>query len=288
MLKVEIDQQSGCCFGVERAISKVEDELRKSGTLYCLGDIVHNNMEMERLTKMGLVTIDHETFKKLRNVRVLLRAHGEPPETYRIAEENHIEIIDASCPVVLELQKRIKRTYLSKANNEIQLVIYGKKGHAEVNGLLGQTEGSAIVIEKKGDLDKLDFSKDIHLFSQTTNPLDNFREIIDIIQKRMTNDAKFKYHDTICRQVSNRIPRISMFASQHDIIFFIAGEKSSNGKVLFNECKKSNPNSYFIHSPDELDVSLIKDNDRVGICGATSTPKWQMQALAERIMKLKP
>jgi len=267
MLKVEIDQQSGCCFGVERAISKVEDELRKSGTLYCLGDIVHNNMEMERLTKMGLVTIDHETFKKLRNVRVLLRAHGEPPETYRIAEENHIEIIDASCPVVLELQKRIKRTYLSKANNEIQLVIYGKKGHAEVNGLLGQTEGSAIVIEKKEDLDKLDFSKDIRLFSQTTNHLENFREIIDIIQKKMTNNAKFEYHDTICRQVSNRIPRIKIFASQHDIIFFIAGEKSSNGKVLFNECKKSNPNSYFIHSPDELDVSLIKDNDRVGICG---------------------
>lgn len=288
MLKVEIDQQSGCCFGVERAISKVEDELRKSGTLYCLGDIVHNNVEMERLTKMGLVTIDHETFKKLRNVRVLLRAHGEPPETYRIAEENHIEIIDASCPVVLELQKRIKRTYLSKANNEIQLVIYGKKGHAEVNGLLGQTEGSAIVIEKKEDLDKLDFSKDIRLFSQTTNHLENFREIIDIIQKKMTNNAKFEYHDTICRQVSNRIPRINIFASQHDIIFFIAGEKSSNGKVLFNECKKSNPNSYFIHSPDELDVSLIKDNDRVGICGATSTPKWQMQALAERIMKLKP
>jgi len=288
MLKVEIDQQSGCCFGVERAISKVEDELRKSGTLYCLGDIVHNNMEMERLTKMGLVTIDHETFKKLRNVRVLLRAHGEPPETYRIAEENHIEIIDASCPVVLELQKRIKRTYLSKANNEIQLVIYGKKGHAEVNGLLGQTEGSAIVIEKREDLDKLDFSKDIRLFSQTTNHLENFREIIDIIQKKMTNNAKFEYHDTICRQVSNRIPRIKIFASQHDIIFFIAGEKSSNGKVLFNECKKSNPNSYFIHSPDELDVSLIKDNDRVGICGATSTPKWQMQALAERIMKLKP
>ncbi|MCW1735783.1 4-hydroxy-3-methylbut-2-enyl diphosphate reductase [Anaerorudis cellulosivorans] len=288
MLKVEIDQQSGCCFGVERAISKVEEELRKSETLYCLGDIVHNNVEMERLTKMGLVTIDHETFKKLRNVRVLLRAHGEPPETYRIAEENHIEIIDASCPVVLELQKRIKRTYLSKANNEIQLVIYGKKGHAEVNGLLGQTEGSAIVIEKKEDLDKLDFSKDIHLFSQTTNHLEDFREIIDIIQKKMTNDAKFEYHDTICRQVSNRIPHINIFASQHDIIFFIAGEKSSNGKVLFNECKKSNPNSYFIHSPDELDVSLIKDNDRVGICGATSTPKWQMQALAERIMKLKP
>jgi 4-hydroxy-3-methylbut-2-enyl diphosphate reductase len=190
--------------------------------------------------------------------------------------------------VVLELQKRIKRTYLSKANNEIQLVIYGKKGHAEVNGLLGQTEGSAIVIEKKEDLDKLDFSKDIRLFSQTTNHLENFREIIDIIQKKMTNNAKFEYHDTICRQVSNRIPHINIFASQHDIIFFIAGEKSSNGKVLFNECKKSNPNSYFIHSPDELDVSLIKDNDRVGICGATSTPKWQMQALAERIMKLKP
>jgi 4-hydroxy-3-methylbut-2-enyl diphosphate reductase len=287
MVKVEIDQQSGCCFGVAKAISKAEEELRKGRTLYSLGDIVHNNIEMERLAKMGLITIDHESFKKLKNARVLFRAHGEPPETYRIAKENHIEIIDASCPVVLALQKRIKKTYLDKTKEDAQIVIYGKKGHAEVNGLLGQTEGTAIVIEKKEDLDKLNFSKDISLFSQTTSLLEDFQEIVRLIQKKMTDGATFEYHDTICRQVSNRIPHIKTFAAQHDIIFFIAGEKSSNGKVLFAECKKSNPNSYFIHSPDELDLSLIKDNDSVGICGATSTPRWQMEALAEKITKLK-
>ena len=287
MVKVEIDQQSGCCFGVAKAISKAEEELRKGRTLYSLGDIVHNNIEMERLAQMGLITIDHESFKKLKNARVLFRAHGEPPETYRIAKENHIEIIDASCPVVLALQKRIKKTYLDKTQEDTQIVIYGKKGHAEVNGLLGQTEGTAIVIEKKEDLDKLNFSKDISLFSQTTSLLEDFQEIVRLIQKKMTDGATFEYHDTICRQVSNRIPHIKTFAAQHDIIFFVAGEKSSNGKVLFAECKKSNPNSYFIHSPDELDLSLIKDNDSVGICGATSTPQWQMEALAEKITKLK-
>lgn len=288
MIKIEIDQQSGCCFGVAKAISKAEEELHKGGTLYCLGDIVHNNIEVERLAKMGLITIDHEEFKKLKNVRVLLRAHGEPPETYRIAKENNIEIIDASCPVVLGLQKQIKKKYLDKSNEDAQIVIYGKKGHAEVNGLLGQTDGSAIVIEKKEDLSKLDFSKDIHLFSQTTKPLDGFQEIIELIQSKMEKGSQFEYFDTICRQVSNRIPHIKTFASNHDIIFFIAGEKSSNGKVLFAECKKSNPHSYFIHSPDEVDISLIKDNACIGICGATSTPKWQMEAVAEKIMKLKP
>jgi len=287
MVKVEIDQQSGCCFGVAKAISKAEEELRKGRTLYSLGDIVHNNIEMERLAQMGLITIDHESFKKLKNARVLFRAHGEPPETYRIAKENHIEIIDASCPVVLALQKRIKKTYLDKTKEDTQIVIYGKKGHAEVNGLLGQTEGTAIVIEKKEDLDKLNFSKDISLFSQTTSLLEDFQEIVRLIQKKMTDGATFEYHDTICRQVSNRIPHIKTFAAQHDIIFFVAGEKSSNGKVLFAECKKSNPNSYFIHSANELDLSLIKDNDNVGICGATSTPQWQMEALAEKITKLK-
>ncbi|NMB49269.1 MAG: 4-hydroxy-3-methylbut-2-enyl diphosphate reductase [Bacteroidales bacterium] len=287
MVKVEIDQQSGCCFGVAKAISKAEEELRKGRTLYSLGDIVHNNIEMERLAQMGLITIDHESFKKLKNARVLFRAHGEPPETYRIAKENHIEIIDASCPVVLALQKRIKKTYLDKTQEDTQIVIYGKKGHAEVNGLLGQTEGTAIVIEKKEDLDKLNFSKDISLFSQTTSLLEDFQEIVRLIQKKMTDGATFEYHDTICRQVSNRIPHIKTFAAQHDIIFFVAGEKSSNGKVLFAECKKSNPNSYFIHSANELDLSLIKDNDNVGICGATSTPQWQMEALAEKITKLK-
>lgn len=290
MSKIEIDNQSGCCFGVAKAISKAEEELQKGGTLYCLGDIVHNNIEVERLAKMGLITIDHEQFKKLKNVRVLLRAHGEPPSTYEIARQNNIEIIDASCPVVLGLQKRIKKKYSFRNSDTGQIVIYGKKGHAEVNGLLGQTDESAIVIEKKEDLDKLDYSRDISLFSQTTKSLDGFQEIGELIKSRMKDGAQFEYYDTICRQVSNRVPNIREFAKKHDIIFFIAGEKSSNGKVLFAECKNVNSNSYFINSPQDIDPSVIGDKDDVsiGICGATSTPMWQMEAVASNIAALKP
>lgn len=283
MNKIEIDRQSGCCFGVAKAISKAEEELKKGGTLYCLGDLVHNGLEVERLSKLGLITIDHEQFKQLKNVRVLLRAHGEPPSTYEIARENNIEIIDASCPVVLGLQKRIKRKYNETADHQPQIVIYGKKGHAEVNGLVGQTEETAIIIENKEDLDKLDFTRDINLFSQTTKPLEGFLEIAKIIESRMQGDAKFEFFDTICRQVSNRVPNIKEFAKQHDIIFFIAGEKSSNGKVLFAECKKINPNSYLIHTPEEVDLSLISSDVSIGICGATSTPQWQMEAVANLI-----
>ncbi len=249
MSNIEIDEKSGFCFGVVNAIKKAEEELAKGGTLYCLGDIVHNNLEVDRLEKLGLKTINHEEFAKLKNARVLLRAHGEPPSTYQTAKENNIEIIDASCPVVLRLQKKIHNKYNDEKNNNTQIVIYGKNGHAEVNGLLGQTDSSATVIEKKEDLDKLDFTKNICLFSQTTKPLDGFQEIIDIIQSRMQGDAKFEFFDTICRQVSNRIPNIKEFALKNDIIFFVAGEKSSNGKVLYAECKKYNPNSYFITTP---------------------------------------
>ena len=288
MTKIEIDKQSGCCFGVAKAISKAEEELQKGGTLYCLGDIVHNNIEVERLAKMGLVTIDHEQFKKLKNVRVLLRAHGEPPSTYQIAKENNIEIIDASCPVVLGLQKRIKKKYATKPNADAQIVIYGKKGHAEVNGLLGQTDESAIVIESKNDIERLDFSRDISLFSQTTKPLDGFEEIGELIKSRMTDGATFEFYDTICRQVSNRVPNMREFAQKHDLIIFIAGEKSSNGKVLFDECKKHNANSYLIHHPDEIDPRLLEEDISIGICGATSTPMWQMEAVAQNISKLKP
>ena len=285
MSKIEIDKQSGCCFGVSKAISKAEEELQKGGTLYCLGDIVHNHLEVERLAKMGLITIVHEQFKELKNARVLLRAHGEPPSTYEIAKQNNIEIIDASCPVVLGLQKRIKRKYSTKPSEDGQIVIYGKIGHAEVNGLLGQTDESAIIIEKKEDIDSLDFSRDISLFSQTTKPLDGFMEIGEMIKARMQEGANFEIFDTICRQVSNRVPNIKEFAASHDIIFFIAGAKSSNGKVLFAECKNVNPNSYFINSPDEIDESLIRKNATVGICGATSTPMWQMEAVAKNIAK---
>ncbi|NLJ01233.1 MAG: 4-hydroxy-3-methylbut-2-enyl diphosphate reductase [Bacteroidales bacterium] len=288
MSRIEIDKQSGFCFGVVKAINKAEEELKENGTLYCLGDIVHNNIEVERLEKMGLITINHEQFKKLKNVRVLLRAHGEPPSTYEIAKQNNIELIDASCPVVLGLQKKIKKKFVRRENDEAQIVIYGKKGHAEVNGLLGQTDETAIVIESKADIDKLDFSRDINLFSQTTKSLEGFFEVGEIIRERMQEGAKLEFYDSICRQVSNRVPNIQEFATSHDLIFFIAGEKSSNGKVLFTECKQKNPNSYLIHSPDEIDPTLLKEGLSIGICGATSTPMWQMEALAKNIAKLQP
>jgi 4-hydroxy-3-methylbut-2-enyl diphosphate reductase len=283
MNKIEIDAKSGFCFGVVNAIKKAEEELAKGGVLYCLGDIVHNSLEVERLSKMGLQTINHEEFGKLKNVKVLLRAHGEPPSTYETAKANNIEIIDASCPVVLRLQRRIKDKHNNEVENDTQIVIYGEIGHAEVNGLLGQTESEAIVIEHKEDLDRLDFTKNICLFSQTTKPLDGFQEIIDIITSRISPEANFEYFDTICRQVSNRIPNIKEFATKHDIIFFVAGKKSSNGKVLFSECKRYNSNSYFVSSPDEIDPSVITDGLSIGVCGATSTPRWQMEEVEKKI-----
>ena len=288
MSKIEIDKGSGFCFGVVKAINKAEEELKKNGTLYCLGDIVHNNIEVERLEKMGLITIDHEQFKELKNVRVLLRAHGEPPSTYEIAKENNIELIDASCPVVLGLQRKIKKKYNLRVDDDTQIAIYGKKGHAEVNGLLGQTAETAIIIESKDDIEKLDFTRDINLFSQTTKSLDGFFELGNIIRSRMQNGAKLEFFDSICRQVSNRVPNIQEFAEKHDLIIFIAGEKSSNGKVLFAECKKKNPNSYLIHSPEQVSPDMIGDHKNIGICGATSTPLWQMKAVAENISRLKP
>jgi len=287
MVKIEIDEKSGFCFGVVNAIKKAEEELKKGGILYCLGDIVHNNLEVERLSKLGLKTINHEEFAKLKNVKVLLRAHGEPPSTYKIAKENNIEIIDASCPVVLRLQKNIHDKYQTELNNNVQIVIYGKEGHAEVNGLIGQTDSTAIIIEGKEDLDKLDFSRNICLFSQTTKSLDGFQDIIELIESKMTGDARFEYFDTICRQVSNRIPNIKEFAQTHDLIFFVAGKKSSNGKVLFAECKKYNSNSYFVSSPQEIDTNLVKGDISIGICGATSTPKWQMEEIEKYIKELK-
>ena len=287
MAIIEIDKKSGYCFGVTRAIAKAEEELKKGETLYCLGHIVHNALEVERLTKMGLITIGYDEFKNLKNARVLLRAHGEPPSTYAIAKQNNIELIDASCPVVLTLQKKIKRKD-KEAIDGTQTVIYGKVGHAEVVGLVGQTDSRSIVIESKEDLDKLDYTKDIHLFSQTTKPLDGFREISQLIEKRMEGDAQFQSYDTICRQVSNRVPNLKEFAKKHDMILFVAGLKSSNGKVLFDECKKHNSNSHFISNPQTFDTSVVKDNMSVGICGATSTPRWQMEEVAKMVKTLKP
>ena len=283
MSNIEIDKNSGFCFGVVNAIEKAEEELRKEGTLYCLGDIVHNEQEVERLSKMGLITINHEEFKKLHDVKVLLRAHGEPPLTYQIARENNITLIDASCPVVLKLQSRIKKSYHSANSDDTQIVIYGKKGHAEVNGLVGQTDDTAIVIENENDLDKLDYTRNIYLFSQTTKSLDGFNQIIEKIADKMDEKAEFKYFDTICRQVSNRIPNVIKFANQNDIIIFVSGEKSSNGKELFKHCKEANPNSYFVSQPENLKYLDIDLNKKIGICGATSTPTWLMKAVAAKL-----
>lgn len=277
MAKIEIDQSSGFCFGVVTAINKAEEELSKGGTLYCLGDIVHNSKEVERLKRMGLITINREEFGQLHDVKVLLRAHGEPPETYRIAKKNNIEIIDATCPVVLQLQKKIKKEYQQEGGK--QIVIYGKKGHAEVLGLVGQTKGEAIVIEKPDEVSLLDFNKDIRLYSQTTKSLDEFEEIVRHIKENTSASSTFQYYDTICRQVTNRMPHIRNFAASHDLIFFVSGKKSSNGKILFEECLKVNSNSYLIDDVEEIDTSLLKDAGSIGICGATSTPKWLMEKI---------
>lgn len=284
MLEVEIDKSSGFCFGVVTAIESAERELANSDRLYCLGDIVHNSLEVERLEKMGLRTIEHEEFGQLKGEKVLLRAHGEPPSTYEIARRNGIQIVDATCPVVLRLQRKIHKCYEEKIQGSgAQLVIYGKKGHAEVNGLVGQTEGNAIVIERKEDLDRLDFLRPIYLFSQTTKSLDGFQAIVAEIKSRMAEDIVFEYYDTICRQVANRLPNIKAFASNHDWVYFVAGKKSSNGKMLFEECRKANPNTYFISEANEIDSPLPEHVKKVGVCGATSTPKWLMEEVAERI-----
>lgn len=274
---VEMDEGSGFCFGVVNAIEKAEEELAKGETLYCLGDIVHNSCEVDRLKKLGLITINHEQFEQLHNAKVLLRAHGEPPETYETARKNHIEIIDATCPVVLRLQKRIMQEHSTNHTENDQIVIYGKIGHAEVLGLVGQTEGKAIVIESVNEIDKLDFSKHIRLYSQTTKPLDGFSAIIEEIKRRISPQATFEYYDTICRQVANRIPNIRKFAAAHELIFFVSGKKSSNGKMLFEECLNINPNAHLIESKEEIDLSLLKGVSSIGVCGATSTPKWLME-----------
>ena len=278
MLQIEIDNNSGFCFGVTTAIKKAEEELAQGRPLYCLGDIVHNGMECDRLREMGLITINHDEMRELHDVKVLLRAHGEPPETYELARRNNIEIIDATCPVVLQLQKRIKEKFLEGQGGVTpQIVIFGKKGHAEVLGLVGQTQSTAIVIESFDEVKKLDFSRDIYLYSQTTKSLDEFHRIIDYIQSHMASGATFKSFDTICRSVANRMPNISQFAAKHDLILFVCGRKSSNGKVLYNECLRVNPNTHLVEDPQEIQKEWLDGIQTVGICGATSTPRWLME-----------
>ena len=282
---VTIDKESGFCFGVVTAIQKAEEELRQSSSLYCLGDIVHNGQEVNRLANLGLKTIDHNEMVGLHDVKVLLRAHGEPPSTYQLAEQNDIHIIDASCPVVLGLQKRIRLQYEAiKGRTDSQIVIFGKPGHAEVVGLEGQTENTAIVIEHLEDVDQLDLTKNTYLFSQTTKDVEEFALLVAEIQRRFQGQ-EFIWKDTICRQVSSRSRHIQEFARQNDVVFFVGGKKSSNGKVLFELCRQANPQSYFISGPEEIteeQIAYCRDK-AVGICGATSTPLWLMEKCKERL-----
>lgn len=291
-MQVTIDPGSGFCFGVVYAIQMAEDELDRTGKLFCLGDIVHNNMEVERLQAKGLKIIDHEDLKQLQNCKVLIRAHGEPPSTYKLAIENNIELIDASCPVVLKLQNRVRNSF-DDIDNDGQIVIYGEQGHAEVNGLVGQTNGRAIVVRLEEDLEQIDFNKPIHFFSQTTKSTVGFEKMEQLIQERIVKqkgsleEGDFYSNDTLCRQVSNREPHLKKFSSSYDVIIFVSGKKSSNGKALYNTCKTVNDNSYFISSPDELEQHWFSEVGTVGIAGATSTPLWLMQQVMEKILSFK-
>jgi 4-hydroxy-3-methylbut-2-enyl diphosphate reductase len=290
-MEVKIDPHSGFCFGVVYAIQMAEDELNESGKLFCLGDIVHNSEEVDRLKAKGLEIIDHERLHKLRDCKVLIRAHGEPPETYRIAAENNIELIDASCPVVLKLQHRVREGYIETDDEGGQVVIYGKQGHAEVNGLIGQTDGKAIVVMEEKDLDKIDFRKPIQLFSQTTKSTKGFFKIKGEIEKRLREAGSepgdiFEANDTLCRQVSNREPQLRSFAPQFDVVIFVSGQKSSNGKILYEVCKEVNPRTHFVSSKEEIEKIWFEGAGKVGICGATSTPMWLMEAVKERITQL--
>ncbi|MCX2433067.1 MULTISPECIES: 4-hydroxy-3-methylbut-2-enyl diphosphate reductase [unclassified Pedobacter] len=275
-LQVNIDKSSGFCFGVVYAIEMAEDILDNEGYLYCLGDIVHNDEEVERLTKRGLKIIDHEVLQGLRNEKVLIRAHGEAPSTYQLALENNLTLIDASCPVVLKLQNRIKNSH----DDDEQILIFGKHGHAEVIGLQGQTDGKAIVFQDLAELDHVELPSKFTLYSQTTKSTDKFYHIKDELLSR---GYEVKANDTICRQVSNRYQELENFVSHYDKIIFVSGKKSSNGKVLYDVCKKFNDQSHFISNIEELDLSWFAENDKVGICGATSTPMWLMEKVKAQL-----
>lgn len=280
-MKITIDPHSGYCFGVTYAIEHAERELKQDDSLFVIGDIVHNNKEVDRLNKLGLKSIDHEQFAKLKNVKVLLRAHGEPPTTYAMAKNNNIQLVDASCPVVLNLQKRIKKAYEKGKNTQTQIVIYGKLGHAEVNGLVGQTEGNAIVCEGIQDIDKINKNYPVVVFSQTTKTIEGFQHLIKTLQQEGYD--VIKGNDTICRKVSNRVPILTDFAQKHDVIIFVGGKKSSNGKWLYSVCKRNNERSFFVSEAKEVIMSWFEDCETVGICGATSTPQWLMEEVAQYI-----
>lgn len=279
-MRVEIDEHSGFCFGVVNAIRKAEQELER-GPLYCIGDIVHNNLEVERLKQKGLRTIEHGEFACLKDCRVLFRAHGEPPVSYEIAKGNGVEVIDASCPVVLNLQKMIRKAYESTREEQGQVVIYGKQGHAEVVGLVGQINGEALVIEREADVEQIDFSKAVLLFSQTTKSLEGFRRIADLLKER--GGDKVVVYDTICRKVANRIPQLREFAGLHDVVIFVSGEKSSNGRQLFAVCREVNARTYFVQGAADVTPEMVENATSVGISGATSTPRWIMEEIKHKI-----
>lgn len=284
-MNITIDKDSGFCFGVINAIRTAEEYLSQHKHLYCLGDIVHNNEEVSRLAAKGLEVVSNEQFSRLHDTTVLIRAHGEPPETYQTALKNNIKLIDATCPVVLHLQQNIKKKY--ENSPERQILIFGKKGHAEVTGLIGQTQRNGIVISSAEDLDLIDYTKPASLYSQTTQSLENYYQLIDTIRQRYAtshHEAMFEYHDTICRLVANRSQHIREFASQHDIILFVSGEKSSNGLYLYDICKKSNPRSYFISRIEQLQQFQFQAEESIGICGATSTPMWLMEQIRQVIL----
>lgn len=291
-MQVTIDKNSGYCFGVEFAIKMAEDEMEQSDRLYCLGDIVHNDMEVKRLNAKGLEVIDREQLQNLHDCKVLIRAHGEPPETYRTAIENNIELIDASCPVVLKLQHRVKSAFDKMEREEGQIVIYGKKGHAEVIGLTGQTLEKAIVVMEDSDLDKIDFKHPVTLFSQTTKSTKGFYDISRKIKERIkaakgeVTEVDYNANDSICRQVSNREPQLQRFSQENDVILFVSGKKSSNGKALYQVCLSQNPRSYFVENETEIDPEWFQQEDKVGICGATSTPMWLMEQVKTYVESL--
>ncbi|MDP7567507.1 MAG: 4-hydroxy-3-methylbut-2-enyl diphosphate reductase [Flavobacteriales bacterium] len=288
-MQVTIDKYSGFCFGVVYAIQMAEEVLKQEGSLYCLGDIVHNNKEVERLNSLGLKIINHADLGNLSDCKVLIRAHGEPPSTYKLAMKNNIQLLDASCPVVLKLQHQIKEGHEELKDIDGQVIIFGKEGHAEVTGLVGQTNGEAIIITTVDDLEKIDFSKSISIYSQTTKSPQAFKDITLEIEKRVklssNSEVKYIVNDTLCRQVSGREPQLKQFSIENDVIIFVSGKKSSNGKMLYKSCKSENPNSYFVSDVDELNSDWFKHSKTVGICGATSTPRWLMENVQKQIEK---
>ena len=290
-MKITKDPMSGFCFGVDLTIDAAETELEKDGALYSLGEIVHNKEEMDRLGQKGLRILDHKKLNNSKEIKVLIRAHGEPPSTYETAKKNKIKLIDTTCPIVKKLQRQIHSAYLEMKKVNGQLVIFGKKGHPEVNGLIGQTDNTAILIENTGDVDKLDFQRPIRLFSQTTKSTEIYLEIVEVIKQKSDNFAKggssFIPSNTICKQVSGRVPSLKKFCSNNDVIVFVSGKNSSNGKYLYSVCKSVNTKSYHVSSPNEVDDKWFEGVSSVGISGATSTPKWLMEKVSDKLEQIK-